>query len=216
MKFHRSARRFINSFGYYRVSPDNLIELICSQLKYKYSEDTELFNDSGPGRLAFPDLIPCDAVGIELGVAEGYFSDAILASQKVVRLYSVDCWADHHDSAEYIRAVARLSKYGTRSVVMRSFFDDALPLFSDGFFDFIYIDAYAHTGQQDGDILNKWYPKIKDGGIFSGHDYDSQEWPKTVEVVDRFARATGNTILLLPGVNSCNPEDKYPSWYFVK
>ncbi|NEX15678.1 MAG: hypothetical protein C1943_03305 [Halochromatium sp.] len=213
-KLFTPARHLLNSLGYYKPSRANVTDLVCQQLRYRYPQCASRFGSLGTGRLALTDLITYNAVGIELGVAEGYFSDVMLSSERIGRLFSVDCWSDHHDSAEYVRAVARLAKYGNRSLVMRSSFDDALSFFSNGYFDFIYIDAYAHTGQEDGGILNKWYPKLKSGGLFSGHDYDVNEWPKTVEAVGRFAKRFGKEVMTLPGVLTENPEDKYPSWYF--
>ena len=36
-----------------------------------------------------------------------------------------------------------------------------------------------------GELLLEWWPKVKVGGIFAGHDY-SPAWPKTIEEVDKF------------------------------
>lgn len=168
------------------------------------------------GRIDLPALARAGGTAIELGVASGYFSEAILNFDHVAKLYSVDCWGDHHDDREYVAACARLAKFGTRSVVLRSLFEDVLPLFSDEHFDFIYIDAYAHTGQQDGGILADWYPKLKVGGIFAGHDYDAQSWPQTVAAVDGFAASMGKQIRVVPAASTNNPEDRHPSWFFSK
>lgn len=168
------------------------------------------------GRLALPELAPANSPALELGVAAGYFSEAILQNKNIPRLFSVDCWMDHHDSNEYLTACARLSKYGTRSIVIRSYFDDVLDLFPDEFFGFIYIDAYAHTGQENGLLLHAWYPKLRKGGIFSGHDYDHDAWPETVKAVNEFSKIIGKEVTVVPGINTSNPQDLYPSWYVVK
>lgn len=154
-------------------------------------------------------------IGLELGVASGYFSELILKNDSVHRLYSIDRWSDHHDDFEYILCNCRLSPFGTRSVVMRMDFSDAINHFPDNFFDFIYIDAYAHEGQQGGKLLDDWWPKLKQGGIFSGHDYDGK-WPLTVEAVDRFASDVGRPIEVCPGVKTQNKEDSYASWVIRK
>ena len=36
--------------------------------------------------------------GVELGVAKGAFSELILRTSRVRRLWGVDRWTDHHDS----------------------------------------------------------------------------------------------------------------------
>lgn len=154
-------------------------------------------------------------LGIELGVASGYFSETILRNIEVSRLYSVDRWSDHHDNSEYILCASRLSRFGCRSVMMRMDFSDAIIHFPDNFFDFIYIDAYAHEGQQGGKLLDDWWPKLKVGGIFSGHDYD-EKWPLTVKAVDRFSRDVGRPIEVCPGVKTQNREDSYASWIIRK
>ena len=168
------------------------------------------------GRIALPRLVAHGALGLELGVATGYFSNALLSVGDFARLYSIDAWADHHDTAEYLRCVNLLAKHANRSVVMRMFFADALLHFPDSFFDFIYVDAYAHTGQQDGRLLTDWYPKLKPGGLFAGHDYDSAAWPQTVIAVDRFAAAIGRQLAFIPGASTGFAEDIYASWYFYK
>lgn len=98
---------------------------------------------------------------------------------------------------------------------MRMFFSDALTHFPDEFFDFIYVDAYAHTGQDGGKIFEDWYPKLKPGGIFSGHDYDKEAWPETVAAVDTFAGGLSKNVNFVP-VNTSNRHDLFPSWYIIK
>lgn len=168
------------------------------------------------GRLALPTLMEDESVGLELGVAEGYFSEVLLNNSRVSRLLCIDAWADHHNSSEYVRACARLSPYGQRCILIRSFFEDALILIPDNSLDFIYFDAYAHTGQQDGRLFTDWYPKLKEGGLCSGHDYDHEHWPQTVVAVDRFAASLGKKIQVIPGAITNNPQDMHPSWYFYK
>ena len=74
---------------------------------------------------------------------------------------------------------------------------------------YIYIDGYAHTGQFGGRTLSDWWPKLKAGGIFAGHDYHP-EWPRTVAEVNLFARSRGLPV----NVTSCALE--YPSWWVMK
>lgn len=123
-------------------------------------------------RSNLPKLLPYNSTGIELGVATGYFSEVLLQSEKFKILYSIDRWSDHHCINEYLNAAKRLSRYASKNVVLRSTFDESIKLFPESFFHFIYVDAYAHNGQESGTILDKWFPKLKKGGIFSGHDYE--------------------------------------------
>jgi len=167
------------------------------------------------GRMKLAELLPKGGSGIELGVAAGYFSDALLSCSKLERLFSIDAWADHHDSEEYLLAVRRLAKHGTRSVVLRMFFNDAIGLFADESVDFIYVDAYAHTGQENGMLMHCWWEKLKRGGLFAGHDYDAR-WPQTVQAVDEFCATRGIELGVLPGAQTGNHQASYASWYVFK
>lgn len=51
------------------------------------------------------------------------------------------------------------------TVALSSFLDDSL--------DFVFIDTYM-TREQAAQDLEQWYPKVKKGGLFSGHDWTGQ------------------------------------------
>lgn len=161
--------------------------------------------------MALP-CIPHRAVIIELGVAEGVFSEQLLQHDKEPTVWSIDRWAGDraHDHNEYMRARARLDPYFPRSIVVTKTFHEALSGFSDEFADMIYVDGYAHTGQENGSTLHEWWPKVKRGGILAGHDYDLR-WPETVKAVDHFASAYGLTINILK-----ERVTQYNSWWVVK
>jgi hypothetical protein len=54
--------------------------------------------------------------------------------------------------------------------VLRQFTSQAVSQFPDGHFDMIYIDA-CHLYEAVSRDLEEWYPKVRSGGLFSGHDY---------------------------------------------
>lgn len=170
-------------------------------------------------RYDLPALCKEGGVGIELGVASGNYSNIILKNSKLRILYSVDAWSDHHNSAEYVMCVKKLSTHGNRSVVMRMFFEDAIQHFPDNFLDFIYIDAYAHLGQEEGKILNDWYPKLKTGGIFAGHDYCAP-WTKTIKAVNSFFKQNNKNFAVIPGNPDLNGKgttnEQHASWASIK
>ena len=80
----------------------------------------------------------------------------------------------------------------------------------DSYFDFIYIDGYAHTGQDGGKTLEDWYPKLRAGGIFAGHDYH-KHWSPTIDSVDAFRRSINHR-----GDLQLTLKDTFPSWWFLK
>ncbi|MEX2581624.1 MAG: class I SAM-dependent methyltransferase [Verrucomicrobiales bacterium] len=147
--------------------------------------------------------------GVELGVARGTYSAHLLANCPVRRLYSIDAWAGDrgHDLAQCEKTTRRLAPYGARSIVLRARFDEALALFPDHALDFLYLDGYAHTGNQSGRTLLDWWPKVRPGGLVAGHDY-APRWPRNVAAVDAFlatARIPAERFVL-------TEEDEHPSW----
>ncbi len=194
---------------------DDLLKRAWNRLLRELKISRPKLSPETHGRRWLPILAAESGVGIELGVASGYFSNIILQNSRLERLYSVDAWADHHDVGEYHRCCELLNPHGSRSTVLRMYFSEALDLFPDEHFDFIYIDAYAGDGQEDGQILRDWWPKLKSGGVFSGHDYH-EKWQPTIDAVNRFCEEKGYTPNLVPGVSGLHLHDEYGSWYLVK
>lgn len=64
--------------------------------------------------------------------------------------------------------------YQNNVKIIREFSHKASKFFPDNFFDFVYIDA-DHSKEGCWLDLNSWFPKVKQGGILSGHDYISKE-----------------------------------------
>ena len=151
--------------------------------------------------------------GAELGVARGFFSTTLLKTSKLKILFSIDRWNDRHDYKEYLQASKVLSSFRERSVIIKLPFEEAVHLFANESFDFIYIDGYAHTGQDEGRILREWWPKVKVGGIFAGHDY-SPAWPKTIEEVDKFEASHPHVKIKF--TKEIEGQGGYPSWYCLK
>ncbi|MCG8603179.1 MAG: class I SAM-dependent methyltransferase [Verrucomicrobiales bacterium] len=155
-------------------------------------------------------------LGVELGVASGRYSEHLLQQCPVRRLYSIDAWAGDrgHDIAQCDAATRRLSKYGTRSIVIRARFEEALALFPDPTLDFVYIDGYAHEGNEAGQTLTTWWQKVRPGGILAGHDYHPR-WEKNVAAVDAFCAGDAGRKGEIEEFFTTR-EDEFPSWVVRK
>lgn len=154
---------------------------------------------------------PSSLKAIELGVARGKYSNALLQSRHIAHLYSVDSWDDDnrgHFIDEYFAVVQAFRAWGHRSTVLRLTFEHAFSFFADGHFDFVYIDGYAHTGQDGGTTLEAWYRKVSPGGMLAGHDYDLSRWPLTYHNVNLFANRNNLTVIV---TDACY-HDGYASW----
>lgn len=152
-------------------------------------------------------------IGVELGVASGRFTKRLLQTGKFQILFGVDTYADIHDTSEYKDAIKTIG-IGTNHKLLRLTFDDALDIFPDEYFDFIYVDGFAHTGEEGGQTIIDWYQKLKVGGIMSGDDYH-EDWPLVMWAVNHFASQIGAKISLT-GQTESERYSQYPTWFFRK
>lgn len=160
-----------------------------------------------------------NGVGIELGVAEGSFSEKILTATQSTDfyLYSVDMWAGDrgHDVEQYKSAVKRLDPWKRRNSILKMMFEQALDLFPDNHFDFIYVDGYAHTGEADGQHFHDWWPKVKKGGVIGGDDYH-EDWPRVIPAVNQFAEHIKRRLYIIPNDVKSDMWGMYPTWFCIK
>jgi hypothetical protein len=142
-------------------------------------------------------FLPRGAVGAEIGVAQGDFSEVLLDRARPARLHLIDPWshleaADHDARAhldEVARSPGRLSppaynelgdqqysaacqRFAGRPavVITRQFSYKAVREFPDRYFDFVYLDG-NHTYEYVLQDLIDFAPKVKDDGLIMGHDF---------------------------------------------
>lgn len=169
--------------------------------------------------------------GLEIGVSTGDFSDFLLKNTKLDILYGVDAYCDDpiatgwatkkrdraNDRLEktYQDAKMKLSRYGSRSSLHRGFSDSEkiLSLFKDGSLDFIYVDAAHRFWGVARDLQNYW-PKLRYGGIFAGHDYWHSYRCEVVYAVNGWVTENRQ---ILNVTYADRPGKKYPpSWWLIK
>jgi hypothetical protein len=127
-----------------------------------------------------------NGVGVEVGVFEGVFSKEIVKNWNGT-LYMVDVWNaidvhqyndmtnNMHKPDAYFHSMNNIKGYENRAIMIRAYSKDAAKLFNDESLDFVYIDA-NHSYDNVVEDLNIWFPKLKKGGVFSGHDYLKIDW----------------------------------------
>ena len=64
-------------------------------------------------------------------------------------------------------------------VVCRNYSTVCSERFPDAYFDFVYLDARHDYKGVAADIAAYW-PKVRPGGVFAGHDYVDPAWVKSV------------------------------------
>ncbi|HEY5933485.1 MAG TPA: class I SAM-dependent methyltransferase [Kofleriaceae bacterium] len=152
-----------------------------------------------------------DLVGCELGVFQAISFCAVLqACPNIKTMHGVDSWQPYSDylkpdydgkpaytvSRSDIRKVRRwafehIERSGQqhKAVIHEKDSTDALADFKAASLDFIFIDTYMDYDQARSD-LQAWYPKVKKGGIFAGHDWDSDRIQRAVNDFRRDSRIT--------------------------
>ena len=78
--------------------------------------------------------------------------------------------ADNHKMLCYHNL--KYSGFEEKAYIIEKDKNAALNDFSDNSLDFVFLDAYSNEQDIYNDI-SQWYNKIKNGGLISGHDYDS-------------------------------------------
>lgn len=81
----------------------------------------------------------------------------------------------------------------------------------DEYFDFIYVDGFAHGDEEDGRTFTQGFPKVRKGGVFGGHDYD-EHWPKVVSSVDRFLASNNLRLFRVKGAEG----ERFGSWFTIR
>jgi len=124
----------------------------------------------------------------EVGVYRGQFSRALL-NRTSTDLYLIDIWRkisiDEYDDGtnsdtSYQYCLDNVAGYEDRAFMLRIRSEQIVDLFPDEFFDFIYIDSNHAYDYVKRDI-EMWYPKVREGGIISGHDWLDIDWKSNTE-----------------------------------
>lgn len=145
--------------------------------------------------------------GAEIGVQKGIFSNQILKFWKG-KLLCVDIWEIEDDYAEAKKLLR------DNATLIKDTSVEASKTIKDLSLDFVYIDADHHYNNVLEDLY-AWYPKVRKGGIISGHDYCRYlDFFGVIEAVNEFCRDKGYTFKLT--TDDYWEGHPFPSWYFVK
>ena len=144
-------------------------------------------------------------IGAEIGVEKGKsFCTLLQSCQNIKELHGIDSWQPYADylgqpygephyvvfpvEAEINKAIAQISAKHLNVADKAHWHEmdsnQAAKLFPDEHFDFIFLDTYL-TIEQIANDINVWYPKVKKGGLFIGHDWNFEPLQ---EIIHRFRR----------------------------
>jgi predicted O-methyltransferase YrrM len=153
-------------------------------------------------------VLPEGAEVVEIGSWQGqsiiHFCQRLQDIGKTAKVHCVDTFKGEQNQPEHLQIVEEhggsiLGKFtenitaaGVSEMIRVTVGDSAESAlnFADGSMDFIFIDA-AHDYDSVVKDLAAWWPKLKPGGIFAGHDYP---WHEVEKAVDEHAAANGYTV----------------------
>lgn len=116
-------------------------------------------------------------VGVEIGVNNGRFAQAMCERIPGLEYYGIDPYNRYDDfqigstgqmENSYQKAIKKIEPYNAR--IIKEFSALAYSQFENGSVDFVYVDGNHEFNYVISDIL-LWLPKIRKGGVMAGHDY---------------------------------------------
>lgn len=138
-------------------------------------------------------------IGSWMGRSTTFMAEQIRDSGKNIKFFAVDMWKGSSNEGIHREIIAEHN--GTvfpiflKHIAMTGLFPyihplimssvDASHLFADESLDFVFIDA-GHTYEDVYRDLRAWYPKVKPGGVFAGHDYTHKGFPGVAKAVHEF------------------------------
>ena len=157
--------------------------------------------------------------GVEIGVYKGQFSETLCQANPDLDLTGVDAWTVYKDYKDYGVVDLETTAYDQAKIradrshfkLMKAWSVDASKEFADGSLDFVFIDG-NHDFQHVVEDVVAWSPKVRKGGIVSGHDFFRNHHKRfgVREAIPAWCDA-----------NQIKPlfawiGDKCPSWMYVK
>jgi predicted O-methyltransferase YrrM len=124
---------------------------------------------------------------VEIGSYEGQSTE--IFAQSVRKVIAVDPFVVYGKTpkAVILSAFAKFKERATKYpniVHIRDFSDRASRIFENGELDSVYVDGLHDRSHVLIDFMH-WLPKVKPGGVFSGHDYLAKRGD-VKEVVDQY------------------------------
>lgn len=152
--------------------------------------------------------------GVELGVFEGRNALRLLNNLNIGMLYLIDIWEPKYYDIpkDYYSIVEKLFENSHNISIFREKTSQAVNRFFDNTLDFVYVDA-DHSYKGCKEDIELWYPKLKEKGILTGHDYYAV--PDVKKAVDEFVIKNNFKLILFDSI-SIFDNVKYGEWLIIK
>jgi cephalosporin hydroxylase len=140
-------------------------------------------------------------VGSWKGRSASFLGVEIINSGKNISLFCVDTWEGsvEHQGMECVvtdslhtQFLANTDPIKSILTPIRKSSSEASALFTDNSVEFVFIDA-SHEYESVLEDLEKWYPKLKVGGVIAGHDYypSGEHWIGVFRAVSEWSSKMG-------------------------
>jgi len=147
-------------------------------------------------------------IGIEIGTDQGTTTEYLLRTIPDLTLYGVDDYTENRtenvQNLTFEIYTKKVLPYSDRFKHYRKTSDDAVNEFEDESVDFVFVDGDHRYAQVLKDCQN-YYAKLKNGGLFCGHDWSL---PEVNRAVVEFALSIGKADSI--------KTMKQDVWYWVK
>lgn len=131
-------------------------------------------------------------IGAEIGTGAGRTGSEILRANPKLHLIQVAYYPEREGPLNHCttskaekRWIKRMFPYKNRLTVLSMMSHEAAPHVKDNSLDFIFIDA-DHSYEHCIEDIRDWVPKVKQGGLISGHDYDQPDFPGVNQAVQEY------------------------------
>ena len=135
-----------------------------------------------------------EPIAVEVGVERGRNALQMLKNHKGLKLYLIDPYVGKDvGTEEHMKEMLEsIEPFKERAFFHRLSSVNGVGMFFDGLLDYVYIDG-AHDYKSVTNDLNAWAPKVKKGGILSGHDWGEMQ---VREAVTDFFKKSDYKVLL--------------------
>jgi predicted O-methyltransferase YrrM len=138
--------------------------------------------------------------GVEIGVGGGRNSSYLLKNSKLELLYGVENWSTHSYRKSKKAIKEKLKTLGERFSLIEESSLNAVSRFEDESLDFVYIDG-DHSYRGSYADMVAWYPKVRAGGFFGGHDYIICKRIGVKKAADRFSKDINRSFNITDEIN---------------
>jgi hypothetical protein len=163
--------------------------------------------------------------GVEVGLCTGIYARKLYENIPGLQLIGIDSYVPYgghginriqstHD--KNLLDARELLKDFPNFVMLVGTAHDASTWIADGSLDFVFIDG-AHDYEAVKQDITDWAPKVRPGGIVSGHDYYNGKYNKmgVIKAVDEYIAEHGYDLQTTEWDDKAARDDRQPDYFWV-